>query len=185
VIQRSSVSIACMLAVALTAGCARVVVETPVATFPAGTAFTNAQVVGVVIAANQGEIDTSEPAVERATNEAVREFAQRMVTDHAAANQRLEALGIATAQHDLREQLETSARQTTQALQQYPRGAAYDRAYMDAQIRLHEYKLNSLDNFLIPSATNAALRQELQQMRTSVNAHLTQAREVRQALGGS
>src|SRR5688572_23500495 len=51
----------------------------------AGTPYHDPHTVGIVIAANQGEIDQGNAAAARATNADVRAFAQMMVTDHTTA----------------------------------------------------------------------------------------------------
>lgn len=175
------IRIAAVSAIILTVGaCAPRSVEDDSA-FPVAPRFSNAEVVGVVTTANNGEIETSQPAVQKAASSDVRAFAQQMIADHTASNTRLAALGIANGDSDLEEQLRSSAARTTEVLQQYE-GAAFDRAYMDAQIQMHQYVLTSLDNTLIPSATSSALRTELEQTRTSVAAHLERARAIREAL---
>lgn len=144
----------------------------------AGARLTDPEIVAIMRTSNTGEVQTSEPAVSRATNAAGRQFAQRMITEHAAANERLMGLGIAPMENDVSRRLAQSAQETARVLQQYS-GAALDRTYMDAQIRLHEYTLNTLDASLIPSARSRSLRAMLQQMRGAVAQHLEQARQIR------
>lgn len=141
----------------------------------------DAEVVSVMRTANTAEIMTSQTAVQRASSSAVREFAQRMITDHTALNEQLSRLAIPPGPSTVATQLESNARQTVDVLQQLE-GAAFDVAYMDNQIDLHEYTLSALDDYLIPSATDGALRAELQRARDIVASHLTQARQIRQSL---
>jgi putative membrane protein len=142
---------------------------------------TDAEIVAIARAINQGEVVTNQPAVQRAQTAAVRQFAERMVADHTAANERLLALGITPQENQLSRQLTQSAQQTTQVLQQYPE-ATFGQAHMDSQVELHRYALNTFDNYLIPSSRSGRLRTLLQEMRTTVAAHLEQARQVRGSL---
>src|SRR4051794_35508447 len=48
----------------------------------AGTAPTDPQIVGIVVAANQIDIDAGRLAVKKAKSQQVRDFAQQMITDH-------------------------------------------------------------------------------------------------------
>jgi putative membrane protein len=148
---------------------------------PGAPEMTNADVTGVVQTVNDGQIMTSQAAIERATAAAVREFAQRMVADHTAANERLAALEIGAAQAQMARDLAESAQAAMQALAQYE-GEAFDRAYLAAQIELHEYKLNTLDATLIPSATDRRLIAELERIRGEALEHLEQARQIRRNL---
>jgi len=146
-----------------------------------GSALNDANIVAVAMAANNGEVLTSEPALQKATAPAVRDFAQRMVVDHNAANEQLRAVGVDPQENDMSQQLTASAAETVQALSTYT-GAGYDRAYMDAQISMHRYTLNSLDNTLIPAARRRQLINTLRQIRETVAAHLQQAEQVRAGL---
>ena len=141
----------------------------------------DAEVVSVMRTANSGEVMTSQPAVQRASSAAVRQFAQRMITEHTELNERLSRLPIGPEPSNVANQLETTARQTVEVLQQLD-GHAFDVTYMDSQIELHEYTLQALDDYLIPSAADPALRTELESARAIIADHLTQARQVRQSL---
>lgn len=55
-------------------------------------AFSAREVLAIAVAANEGEIDGGNTASSKATTPAVKQFADTMVTDHAAALQRLRAL---------------------------------------------------------------------------------------------
>src|SRR4051812_49062603 len=59
----------------------------------AGTAPTDPQIVGVVVAANQIDIDAGRLALKKAKSQQVREFAQQMITDHGALQKSVFALG--------------------------------------------------------------------------------------------
>lgn len=176
----SGLCAAAVVLVGMLAGCAPPVVDTGTA-FPAAPRLTHGEIAGVVMSVNNGEIETSRVALNRSRSTPVREFAQRMITDHTAINQRLQAMGVAPMENGTTQQLRSLTQQSVQRLEQYE-GAALDRAYIDQQIELHEYTLNVLDNTLIPSATTSQMRAELQQTRSIIQAHLTHARQVRQGL---
>lgn len=178
--RKGGLCAATMFLMAAVTGCATPVIDTGT-TFPVAPRMTQAEVVGVVMAVNNGEIETSRVALNRSQTATIREFAQRMITDHTAINQRLQAMNVAPMENGTTQQLRSLTQQSVQRLQQYE-GAALDRAYIDQQIELHEYTLNLLDSTLIPSATTSQMRAELQQTRSTIEAHLTHARQVRQGL---
>jgi putative membrane protein len=157
------------------AGCA------PMAQLPDPPGFTDPEIVAVARAANQGEVETSRPAVQRAQSAAVRQFAERVVAEHAAANEALLALGIEPRESQVSQQIIQNARHTAHILEQHP-AATYDRAYLDAQITLHQHTLTTLENYLVPASRSAPLRSFLQQTRAAVAAHLDEARRIRGAL---
>jgi putative membrane protein len=139
-------------------------------------------IVGIVMAANQGEIDQGNAAASRATNADVRAFAQMMVRDHSTALGAVRDTagrgGITSADNDTTAALQRTSRETITNLATYS-GAEFDRQYMQTQINLHQWLLTALDQHLIPLARNRDLRSLLETQRVSVAAHLEQARALR------
>ena len=141
-------------------------------------------IASIVTAANQGEIEQGNAASARATSADVRSFAQMMVADHTTAlnNARdtFSRAGISPTPNDITATLERGTAETLRNLNTY-QGAAFDRMYMQTQVDLHTWLLQSLDTALIPSARTPELRTLLQTQRGSVAAHLEHARRI---LGG-
>ena len=138
----------------------------------------------IFMTSNTGEIQTSQVATSRAQSAAVRDFAQRMITEHSAANDRLTNVtrdeGIAPAPNPASAALQQTAQQTVSALNTYT-GAAFDRVYMENQVALHQYTLRTLDEHLIPAARNDDLESLLVSTRPAVAQHLQMAQQI---LGG-
>jgi predicted outer membrane protein len=63
-------------------------------------------------------------------------------------------------------------------------GAAFDRAFMDAQLAAHQQTLDLLRQYG-QSIQNTELRSHVTQMQGSVEQHLQQAKDIRQKLGGT
>ena len=147
----------------------------------AGRPNSDPHVVGIVAAANQGEIDQGNAAASRATNPDVRAFAQMMVTDHTTALGAIRdtsaRAGIMQTDNDTTAALQRTSRETITNLATYS-GAEFDRQYMQTQINLHQWLLTALDQHLIPLSTNRDLRSLLETQRVSVAAHLEQARAI-------
>lgn len=143
------------------------------------------EVLGVVLAANTGEVTQGTLAQTSAVDPAVRTFADEMVTDHTAANTRVNALAqqlaLTPTPSPVSAQLDNESAAVMAALQPLT-GAAFDRAYIDAQVTGHTNVLSLIDTVLLPSATTPALAQELQVMRQEVSAHLDEARAIQAQL---
>jgi putative membrane protein len=140
------------------------------------------QVAGVMLEANAGEVQAGNVANARSMNPAVRMFAAMMITDHAGANQTLEATlaaqAIEAADSPLRRMLSDQAAQTLNSLwAASPSG--FDVAYADSQVAMHMMVLGLLDQTLIPMASNAALKMDLQAARMTVSMHLMAAQQLR------
>ena len=154
--RRPASVVAGVALMALTSGCATV--------GGFGGGGSDGEVAQVFMTANAGEVQTGQLATNEAQNASVRQFAQRMVAEHAATNQRTEAVlddrNLAPVPTDASRALQQNTQATVEALRTYD-GAAFDRAYMQSQVAMHEYTLNTLDDVLIPAAGNRDLEQLL------------------------
>ena len=144
----------------------------------AAVASTDAQIAGIALAANSGEVSEAQLAESKSTNSAVLQFAAMMITDHTAAIGRLQALlraqDLTTADSAERQKLTATTTQTINTLFGES-GAMFDKTYAVSQVTAHQAVLALFDQKLITGAQNAALKSELQMERTAVMTHLTMA----------
>lgn len=157
---------------------------------PAGVqpgALTDPQIAAIVLAANTADSASGEQAREKAQNPKVKEFGQRMVTDHGGVNKQAVALAgklnVTPEENNTSRQLAQGGEQTRQQLSSLA-PTAYDRAYIDHEVEYHETVLQAIDTQLIPSAQNAELKALLQQVRPAVAAHLQMAKDLQKELQG-
>lgn len=161
----------------------------PAATAPAATpAVTDPQIADIVVAANQVDIEAGQLATSKATNPQVKEFANRMITDHTGVNKAagdlVGRLGVTPEENPTSQQLRQGGQQTRTTLQGMS-GAAFDSAYIANEVTYHQAVLDAIDNTLIPNAQNAELKALLQQTRPAVAAHLEHAQKIQGSLGKS
>jgi len=139
----------------------------------------DAQIAGIVVAANQGGIDAGRLARSRGNSKDVRRFADQMVREHTAVNQRANTLAkklsVKPQDTEASRRLKAAGRDKQEQLRGI-RGAEFDRAYVDHEIAHHEQVLDALDNVLIPGARNAELKELLQKVRPAVAEHLERAK---------
>lgn len=147
--------------------------------------MTDAMVADVFTTSNNGEIEQARLALNRAQDARVRDFAQRMIDDHSTANDRawaaIDQNTVRAAGTDLARQLRENSRRTTDALRTYE-GAEFDRAYVQAQVNMHRYVLETLDNTLIPAARNRDLDRLLTDTRPVIAEHLRLAQDLLRSL---
>ena len=147
-----------------------------------GANWTDAQIFGMLSAANTGEIAVGRVAQTRATNAQVRTFARRMVTEHTAmekqGNDLAKRLNVTPAMPP-DSALITDVNDDIEDLQKKERGADWDEEYMEKQVDAHQKTLDLIDR-AANSTQNAELRQLLQQARPKVQAHLEEARRLRE-----
>ncbi len=144
------------------------------------------QIAGIVVAANQIDIDAGKLAKSRSKNKQVQEFAQLMITDHTAVNQQAGALvkklGVKPEDSDTSRSLKSAAKETEGKLKAL-KGAAFDKAYADNEVAYHQQVLDAIDKVLIPNAQNAELKALIEKVRPAIAAHLDHARMMASSLG--
>jgi len=149
---------------------------------------TDPQIVGIVVAANQIDIDYAKLALSKSKNKQVRDFAQQMVTDHTALQKAVSDLGaklkVKPADSDTSESLKSQSRETTSQLKAL-NGEAFDKAYIDNEIAFHKLVISANSSTLIPNAKNADLKSALTNAQTLFQGHLEHAEKVQASLGGS
>jgi len=148
----------------------------------------DAQIAAIVVTANQVDIDAGQLAASKASSAQVKEFAQRMVTDHTGVNK--SASDLVTKLHVTPEPNATSASlkkggdENVAALRKLS-GAAFDKAYVDHEVTYHQAVLDALDQTLIPSAKNAELKALMVKVRPAFVAHLEHAKQLQTSLSKS
>ena len=140
------------------------------------------EIMGVLSAIDTGEITQGTLARMQAVDPTVRAFAESMVTMHTQSSARLTSLAQRidmTPQDSARSRaLAADATATHQRLSGLT-GAAFDRAYIEAQVTQHTHALDLIDHTLVPEAHNQELRAALtNDVRPMVDTHLQQARGI-------
>lgn len=154
----------------------------------AGGGPSDAQIAAIVVTANQVDIDAGKLAKSKAHAKEVREFAQRMITDHTAVNKSatelVEKLHVTPEPNPTSQSLQQGGDQNLANLKKLE-GAAFDKAYIDHEVAYHEAVLSALDKTLIPSAQNPELKALLVKVRPAFVAHLEHAKEIQATLAKS
>jgi putative membrane protein len=149
-------------------------------------ALTNANIVAHLAAGDSLEVALSQAGAARAQNQAVRDFAQRMVTEHTAHMQTGMQMamqgGITPAASPADTADAMMATRMMSRLSNAPAGADYDRRLMQAEVMMHQHMLHELQ-LVQPQATGAA-RQLVDQTLPIVQQHLTDAQTLWRQVGG-
>jgi putative membrane protein len=150
-----------------------------------GAGPSDPQIAGIVVAANQIDIDAGKLAKSRSQNKEVKDFAQRMITDHTAVNNQasglVKKLNVTPEESDTSRSLKSAAKQTMAKLKDL-KGARFDKAYADNEVAYHQQVLDAIDKVLIPSAKNAELKDLLTKVRPAIAAHLDHAKMIASSL---
>jgi putative membrane protein len=147
---------------------------------------TDPQIAAIVVAANQADIDAGNLAKSKSTNASVKEFAQRMITDHTGVNKAavdlVTKLKVTPESNPTSQSLAKGGEDNVAALKKLS-GAAFDKAYVDHEVAYHESVISAIDKTLIPSAQNAELKALLVKVRPAFVAHLDHAKKLQGELG--
>jgi len=153
-----------------------------------GAGPTDPQIAAIVVTANQVDIDAGKLAKSKAHAPQVKEFAQRMITDHSGVNKSatelVQKLHVTPEPSSTSESLQKGGDENIAKLKTLS-GAAFDKAYIDHEVAYHEAVLNALDKTLIPSAQNAELKALLVKVRPAFVAHLDMAKQIQGELSKS
>jgi putative membrane protein len=195
-------SVAALSAAALLAACskgessadsARVADSTAAATAaapppaPAAPALTDPNIAAILDNANATDSSAGAIAATKATNAEVRTFARNMMRDHHALRKAgedlVKKLNVTPAlpAGDNSQAVATAWNDSLRAL---PKGAAFDKAYIDHEVTYHEAVLATAQSAL-GAAQNAELKNLIQKAAPNIQAHLEHARSIQAKLGGT
>ena len=153
-----------------------------------GAGPTDPQIAAIVVTANQVDVDAGKLAKSKAQSPEVKEFAQRMITDHSgvnkAATELVQKLHVTPEPNPTSQSLQKGGDENLAKLKTLS-GAAFDKAYIDHEVAYHEAVVIALDKTLIPSAQNAELKALLVKVRPAFVAHLDMAKQIQTGLGKS
>lgn len=123
------------------------------------------QIAHIAYTAGAIDAEVGKLALTKSKNPAVREFAETMVRDHQAVNDKalalVKKLGVTPEGNGTSEALTKQAAETKAKLAALD-GAAFDKAYVANEVAFHATVNGALKSTLIPSAHNAELKSLLE-----------------------
>lgn len=172
-----------VLATLLLSGGAFAQTKTAASAAPAGPS--DAQIAGIVVAANSVDIDAGKLAQTKAAHAEVKKLAKQMVTDHTSVNK--SAIELVTKLKVTPEDSETSRSLKADGEKNIAKlkdlkGKEFDKAYVDNEVAYHQAVVEAIDKTLIPSAQNAELKAMLVKVKPAFIAHLEHAKHVQATL---
>ena len=153
-------------------------------TTDANGGWSDANVVDVLTVANQGEVDYSQIGADKATNASVKQFAQTMVKDHGTMLDAVKGLAtklnVVPASNDKANDLKEENTKDINDLNAKT-GKDFDKEFMEEQVDMHQETLDLL-NDLDGRTTNADLKAAIAEAKPKVQAHLDQAKAIKDKL---
>jgi predicted outer membrane protein len=153
---------------------------------PTNTKWSTPTIVGFAVAANNGEIALGKLAETKGTNGEVKQFGKMMVTDHSAMLAATKKLGTKlNAQPDTTAgdvtDLMNHGRDEMKDLTDKPKGADWDKDYIDKAVSDHQAVLGKLQD-AAKTNTDPDVSKALTEATAKVQAHLTKAQAIQAKL---
>jgi putative membrane protein len=157
----------------------------PAANAPAAPAeLSDANIVALLDHANAADSTAGALAATKATDPAVKQFAKLMMSEHHALRKQGADLAKqlkVTPEPPANDPVTPLAQQETQALQSAPKGAQFDRTYIDQEVAAHQAVLD-LANQAHDQAKNEQLKALIEKAKPVIEKHLDQAKQLQQKL---
>lgn len=150
------------------------------------TSLSGGQIVGIVLAINEAEVEAGNLVRSTSTNPQVKMFGHRLVGEHNGSTWLLTDLakkeGISPQDSPISESLKADAKKHFSKLKGL-QGAALNVAYIDHEVTQHQQVLDLFDKNLIPNAKNEELQSLLSVIRSWLAGHLEHAKMIQTSLG--
>jgi len=154
-------------------------------TTPAAAAPNDGQIAHIVLTADTVDVDYGKLAVEKTKNAEVKAFAETMIRDHTAVNDKATALAkkinLTPEPSDTSKSLKSDGDKMLAKLKGM-HGAEFDKAYIDNEVAYHESVINALDKTLLPNTKNAELKSVLESGRPIFISHLEHAKTLQKSV---
>jgi putative membrane protein len=150
-------------------------------------ALTDANIVALLDEANRSDSAAGALALPKATSPAVKQFAKLMMKDHHAL--RVEGQQVAkkaqiTPSAPANDPLAPLVQQETSTLQSTPKGAQFDRAYIEQEVAAHR-AVNELLDKAKSEAQNDQLKALIGKAQPVIQRHLNRAESIQKKLSPS
>ena len=149
--------------------------------------LSDANIVALLDHANAADSTAGALAATKATNPQVKQFAKLMMSEHHALRKQGADLAKrlkVTPEPPANDPVTPLAQQETQALQSAPKGAEFDKTYIDQEVAAHQAVLD-LANKAHDQAQNPELKALIEKAKPVIEKHLDQAKQLQQKLQGS
>jgi putative membrane protein len=139
---------------------------------------TDPQIADIAYTAGQIDIEQAIEALKRTDNKAVESYAEEMIRDHLAVNNKvlalLRKLKVKMEANDTSKTMYREAHLKREELRALS-GTAFDKAYAENEVAYHEAVIGALESTLIPATQNAELKSLLETGLKLFKEHLKHA----------
>lgn len=156
-------------------------------TTPPATQLTDVNIAALLDEANAADSAAGQLAATKGTSASVKEFGRDMARDHHTLRKQGQDLvkkENLAPQPPANDTLQTSSQKMLDSLKAMPKGAAWDKAYIDNEVAVHQSVLSLLQN-AESAAQDTSLKALITKATPLIQAHLTKAQSVQSKLSGA
>jgi putative membrane protein len=139
------------------------------------------QIATVALTAHSIDAERADVALKKSKNEEVKQFAEHMKKDHTTGKNEVLALakklGVKPEESAVTRSLQDGAAGTAKQLRKLS-GAAFDKAYVDAEVAYHNAVIEAINKVLLPQVKNGEVKQALENTIPTLQGHLIHAQQV-------
>ena len=139
------------------------------------------QIVKYLQTVNHGEITDAKMALRRSKDADIKNFAKQMIKDHSANEKTMAGLArhlkLKPASSENTTSLMSEAKGVDQELKS-AKGTDFDKAYIDAQAKMHGEVADAIQNQFVPAATSDDLKSALSETLSTVQNHEKMAQDL-------
>lgn len=147
--------------------------------------LTDGQIVELVKTANEAEVDLSKLGKSKAENKDVKEFSSHMIDAHNKGEKETKkaakAAKVKAVESAESKAIKDNAKAKISDLKKL-KGKDFDKAYVDAQVTMHETLLEDLNSKYLPSAQANEVKTHLEATKAEVEGHLANAQKLQTTL---
>jgi putative membrane protein len=145
----------------------------------------DAHIADVVVTASGIAIEAGRLAQSKSSNEDIKAYAERMVGEHTEVSQSaielVTKLKVELQDNPISQSLRADGETDLTRLQAL-RGQEFDKAYIDQKVVLYQHVLDTIDNRLMPNASNEELKVLLYKLFAPFSLHLEDAQQIQESL---
>ena len=140
------------------------------------------EVASTLYSINKAQIETSQVAKNKTSNDSVLKFANKMISEHKNSqdqlNKILKANKIGRITSADARTIRSESRKAIRAMKKV-NGITFDQTYMDYEINSHKKALNAINDYILPRVQNAELKNYTLAMKQNIMNHLQEAQQIR------
>jgi putative membrane protein len=151
-----------------------------------GREYTDAELTGFLNAFSDAQVEVGQLAMSMATDVQVKTYSSRIVRDHQAlktdVNRTVQQLNLTPTVPEDDENLAEDHQAGMRDLRAKARGAEFDEAFLEHEIRMHRKMLDEVKD-AIGRSQSADMRALLEKARDGIQGHLTTAEDLEKKFG--